>query len=186
MTDAKETSQPRDFAAFISAIEQEARVENRMRMCEASLAAGTFSRRQTGVVHALLGGGYFELAYDRMRKASASGHASPAEVTQSSQDFRRSVQHYTTAIGMNPGNFVDHWNRGFCYECLGDLDHAFGDYTETVKLKPDFGKGYLYRARIFQKRGDMAKAIADIREAHRVDPADPAVMDAMSRLGPAK
>jgi tetratricopeptide (TPR) repeat protein len=186
MTDSKNTSQGSDFARFLALIEQEERVEARMRMCEEYLNAGTLTRRQTGVVHGLLGGGYFELAYDRMRAAYASGTPSQADVAQSGQDFRRSVQHYTTAIGMNPGNFVDHWNRGFSYECMGDLDHALSDYTETVKLKPDFGKAYLYRARIFQQRGDTVKAIADILEAPRVDPKEPAVIEAMSRLGPVK
>jgi tetratricopeptide (TPR) repeat protein len=183
MSDPKNQTPGPDFGEILAALAQEENVEARLKLCEEYLNAGTLGRRQMGVLYGAMGAAWFELAYERMRAACAVGKPSAADVAQAEQDFRRSVQQYTTAMGMNPGNYVDFWNRGFSYEFIGEFDRALSDYTETVKLKPDFAQGYLYRARIHQRRGETAKAIADVREAHRLDPSEPAVVDAMSRLG---
>jgi tetratricopeptide (TPR) repeat protein len=172
-----------NFNDCLSVPQQEASAESRLRLCEEYLNDDSLGRQEIGVLHGCMGATYFELAHERLRAARAAGNPSQADLAQVERDLRESLQQYTSAIGMNPGNFVDHWNRGLCYEFLEDLDQALSDYTQAVRINPDFAKGYLYRARILEQQGEIEKAKADIREAHRLDPKEPAVIEAMSRRG---
>ena len=183
MTETRGKTTGLNFKDCLSVLQQEATAERRLRLCEEYLNDGSLGRKEIGVLHGCMGATYFELAHERMRAARAAGRPSGADLVQVERDLRESLQQYTSAIAMNPGNFMDHWNRGLSYEYLGNLDQALSDYTQAVRIDPDFAKGYLYRARILEQQGEIEKAMADIREAHRRDPKDPAVIEAMSRRG---
>jgi tetratricopeptide (TPR) repeat protein len=168
MTETSGRTTGLNFADYMSVLQQEASAEKRLRLCEKYLDDGSLGRREIGVLHGCMGATYFELGYDRWQAAKAASPPSQADLVQVERDMRESLQQYTSAIGMNPGNYLDHWNRGLCYEFLQDLDHALSDYTQAVQIKPDFAEGYLYRARILERQGETEKAAADLREAHRL------------------
>jgi tetratricopeptide (TPR) repeat protein len=171
-----------DFEEWRAAVEREQTLAGKMRLSQDCLEHGALARSEMGFVHGCMGASHFELAYDPLLAARA-GRSAHVDAVQVERDLRLAVQHYTSAIGLNPGQYVDPWNRGYCFELLGDLSAAHKDYTQSVTIDPGFAKGSLYRARIRERQGDLASATADIRQAHRVDPTAPEVRDAMARHG---
>lgn len=59
--------------------------------------------------------------------------------------------------------------RGYSYGALGNRDAQMADYDAAIKLNPDEGSAYLYRAKLFQQLGDKAAAAKDLEAAKRLD-----------------
>ena len=57
---------------------------------------------------------------------------------------------------------------------LGKLDYtkAIGDFTEAIRLDPNYTHAYTNRGAAHSKKGDYAEAITDFTEAIRLDPND--------------
>src|SRR6516225_9395050 len=55
---------------------------------------------------------------------------------------------------------------------LGKLDYtkAIGDFTEAIRLDPNYTHAYTDRGAAYSKKGDYDKAISDYTEAIRLDP----------------
>ena len=53
-------------------------------------------------------------------------------------------------------------NRGAGYSLLNQLDRALADYSEAIRLDPGNARAYEARARVYLKRGDVARYQADI------------------------
>jgi len=61
-------------------------------------------------------------------------------------------------------NDASHYNyakRGSLYFKSNDYENALRDYTEAIRLKPDYENHYTMRAEIYRKLGKMAEAEAD-------------------------
>jgi len=54
----------------------------------------------------------------------------------------------------------------------GNYDQAIADYTQAIRLKPDYTYFYSDRAEVYMKKGDYDKAIADYTEAIRLHKKD--------------
>ncbi len=52
----------------------------------------------------------------------------------------------------------------------GKFDLATADYTEVLRLKPDFAAGFYRRGLAYQNKGDYDRAIRDYTEAIRLNP----------------
>ena len=65
----------------------------------------------------------------------------------------------------------------------GKFDAALADYSELIRLNPRDANQLVYRADIYEKKGDKARAIADYRRALEIDPASSYAKDALKRLG---
>jgi tetratricopeptide (TPR) repeat protein len=63
----------------------------------------------------------------------------------------------------------DYNNRGEAYAYKQDYDHAEMDYTQAIRLLPDYSDAFVNRARIYQGKKDFDRAIADLSEAIRLD-----------------
>ena len=62
-----------------------------------------------------------------------------------------------------------------------DLDSAVYDLTRAINLNPAKGKAYYDRGLVWLRKGDLARAKADIDKAHRLDPESfPTVAKALS------
>lgn len=56
------------------------------------------------------------------------------------QVYDVAAKHFTDAINSD-NNFTEAWyNRGYCYELLGDMNRSKADYQQALKLKPGYSK----------------------------------------------
>jgi tetratricopeptide (TPR) repeat protein len=63
------------------------------------------------------------------------------------------------------------YNRGVALQTERDYDRAIADYTDALRLKPDFAHALYNRGLAHQTKGDHDRAIADYTEAIRLNPA---------------
>ncbi|MGH6825108.1 tetratricopeptide repeat protein [Methyloceanibacter sp.] len=63
-------------------------------------------------------------------------------------------------------------NRGVSYDNKGDLDRAFADYSEAIRLDPKFADAYRNRGEIWLTRGENDRAMSDLDAAIRLNPKD--------------
>jgi tetratricopeptide (TPR) repeat protein len=64
---------------------------------------------------------------------------------------------------------INYYNRGIAYRDKGDTDSAIADFTEAIRLDPNYKHAYENRGTAYQKKGDNDRAIADFTEAIRLD-----------------
>lgn len=64
------------------------------------------------------------------------------------------------------------YDRGNAYKNLKQFDRAFADYSDALKLDPNYGHAYVNRAYVDAARGDAALALADGTKAIALDPND--------------
>lgn len=65
------------------------------------------------------------------------------------------------------------YNRGRTRAAKGDLDAAIADYSEAIRINPDFGDAFCNRGMARQAKDDIDGALADYDQAIRLQPADP-------------
>lgn len=64
----------------------------------------------------------------------------------------------------------DYFKSGGTHLDKGNLDQAIADYTEAIRLKPDFFVAYLTRGAARRKKGEVDLAIADFTKAIQMKP----------------
>ena len=65
-----------------------------------------------------------------------------------------------------------HYNRGLTYAKVGDYNHAVADYTEALRILPQFVAAFCSRGAAYSKMGDYDRAISDYAQAIRIAPDD--------------
>jgi tetratricopeptide (TPR) repeat protein len=63
-------------------------------------------------------------------------------------------------------------NRGIAHEELGQTERAIEDYSQGLKLNPDYRSLYNRRGLAYDQEGKQDLAIADFSQAIRLDPKD--------------
>jgi tetratricopeptide (TPR) repeat protein len=51
------------------------------------------------------------------------------------------------------------------YENKRDYDHAIADYSEAIRLDPEYAEAYLVRGISYENKRELEKALADFRVA---------------------
>ena len=60
--------------------------------------------------------------------------------------------------------------RGNIYVNKNDLDSAFADFNEAVRIRPQDARGYGSRGMVWHKKRELDHAITDYDESFRLDP----------------
>jgi len=61
-------------------------------------------------------------------------------------------------------------SRGIAYCYQGKLDKAISDYSDAIRLAPNYDAAYNNRGYAYYKQREFAKAIGDYNEAIQLDP----------------
>ncbi|XP_075979684.1 uncharacterized protein LOC142978927 [Anticarsia gemmatalis] len=84
--------------------------------------------------------------------------------------FIEAVLHYTQAIKMDPNNYVLYSNRSFAFLKLDQHYLALQDANETVRIQPQWAKGYFRRAEVEAASDLYDEAIISYTRALQLDP----------------
>ena len=65
---------------------------------------------------------------------------------------------------------IAYYNHGSIDSQRGDTEHILLDFTEAIRLDPQYADAYINRGIILSRNGDFRKAIADFDDAIRLQP----------------
>jgi tetratricopeptide (TPR) repeat protein len=68
------------------------------------------------------------------------------------------------------GSAEAYTNRGYAYCEEGAFDRAIADFTQAIKLDPNYAMAYAYRGTAYAAKGDNDRAIADLTQFIRLNP----------------
>ena len=86
-----------------------------------------------------------------------------------SGNYLLAISDFTKYLDLNP-NSESYINRGQAYENLGFFDLAFKDYSEAIKLDPNFWLGYLYRGYLNFNQDKYIPAKKDFEKMYEFSP----------------
>ena len=75
------------------------------------------------------------------------------------------LEDYNYALTIMPNYDLALLSRGLLYYSALDYDKALKDFNAYIKKKPADGKGYFYRARIYQAQNNTAAACDDYNKS---------------------
>jgi len=92
-------------------------------------------------------------------------------------EYQQAIADFSEAINLEPENpqsdynerVIGYYGRGNCYRELNEYDLAVDDYTEAIRLCPQHDLAYGCRGAAHRQRGDLANAVADLKQALRLD-----------------
>jgi len=80
------------------------------------------------------------------------------------------IDHYSSAIAIDPFTEMPYYNRGTLYAQKGLYRQALDDFSKVLQLSPDNLQGYNNRGIVFTKMGRYPEALNDFTEAIRLNP----------------
>jgi len=69
-------------------------------------------------------------------------------------DYLSAIEHFSRAIDLYPDYFDAYYNRGLCYEILGELDSARENYEKALKIEVNYPKAIEGLNRLDKMKGD--------------------------------
>lgn len=109
----------------------------------------------------------------RLNPRYADAHNNLANLMIDAGNYPAAMISYDLAVKFDPTSALIRNNRGLArYKNLiwADYDGAIADYSEAIRLKPDYDQPYLNRGAAYAAKNDYAAALADYTEAIRVNP----------------
>jgi tetratricopeptide (TPR) repeat protein len=119
-----------------------------------------------------------------LRVVAPANYAAPWQIVEAgkrSKRFDPILAQYKQGIADQPGKAEPYRNRAWFLERIYERGQAIEDLNRAIAIDPsvDF---YLWRARLYEAVGDKAKALADVAEARKVDPASAAAINQLATL----
>ena len=86
-------------------------------------------------------------------------------------DPTKAIEYLNNAIKLQQNNASYYSKRGTAHYNLGQYQRAIEDYSEAIRLKPDYSLAYFNRGCIYVKNPDQYKqAIEDFNKAIKLNP----------------
>ncbi len=85
-------------------------------------------------------------------------------------DVQHAINHYTTAVALNPRLAQAYCGRGGAHISKGDMDKAMRDLTRAIGLETDHSCAYALRGRVYLEEKNYEAAIADLSKAISLNP----------------
>ncbi|XP_048484724.1 hsp70-Hsp90 organizing protein 1 [Plutella xylostella] len=98
------------------------------------------------------------------------------------EQYIEAVLHYTQAIKLDPNNYVLYSNRSFAFLKLDQHYLSLQDANETVRLQPQWAKGYFRRAEVEAASGLLDEAIISYTRALQLDPHNPKLLEQIRNM----
>ena len=67
---------------------------------------------------------------------------------------------------------IFHYDRGIAHKNKKDFDQALSDYSEAIRLDPNYAHAYLNRGVLLADKREIDRAMADFEAAIRLDPTE--------------
>lgn len=85
------------------------------------------------------------------------------------KDTNRAMECLNNSILLKPSN-LGYYRRGHLYNYLGQYEKAIEDYTQAIRIKPDYADAYFLRGNAYYNLHQYGKAIEDYSQAIRIQP----------------
>jgi tetratricopeptide (TPR) repeat protein len=85
-------------------------------------------------------------------------------------EAQKAIEHLRAAIAQGEATALVYALLGIAEERTGKTDEAFADYSKAIEMDAGIATAREGRARLYEARGDAAKAIADYSVAYRTQP----------------
>lgn len=93
------------------------------------------------------------------------------------QKYEDAIKAYTLALKIDPQhkkyNSIIYANRASCFQKLEKYYDALNDCNQSLKINPNYSKGYVKRANIYLKLKNFKAALDDFEKAKKLDPKSP-------------
>ena len=108
---------------------------------------------------------------DRLKPDNIEGYKNNTNIPKiESRGFLEDANDYYDDDSFKQVNVRLHWLRGMTREEEGDFDGAITDFSEAIRLEPDFPDIYLRRGLAYRHKGKFDRAMDDYDKAIALEP----------------
>ena len=98
------------------------------------------------------------------------------------RDSQKAIDHYKTAVLLNPSNYFYWGELGSAYEMSGDLDLSEQCYRNMVSLSPSFDRSHWLLANCLLRKGELDESLSEFRAYLDINPyASPYIFGLLSK-----
>lgn len=102
----------------------------------------------------------------------AAAYGDRGAAKYSNNDLDGALADFNKFVELAPGNPLAYLQRGAVKNAQGDSVAAIADASKAIELKSDFAFAYRNRGSAYYDQHSFTNALANFREASRLDPAD--------------
>ncbi len=110
------------------------------------------------------------------------GYDSLALVKEAKSQPDEAIKLLNQALGLNPYDYQSLYNLGRIYLGIGKLDEATSVLTQLVSIYPNDSNGHWQLSVAYEKKGDRAKALAEMEIVARLNPTNDMVKNKLEEL----
>lgn len=105
----------------------------------------------------------------QITKNNYFAHGNLAHALMEEEKFEKALSHCEQSVAIAPGA-LGYLCKGNAYNKLEQYQLAVENYSEAIRLKPDFAESYASRGSTYSKLGHQQSAVDDYNEAIRLKP----------------
>uniref|UniRef100_A0A8C9Z689 Stress-induced-phosphoprotein 1 n=1 Tax=Sander lucioperca TaxID=283035 RepID=A0A8C9Z689_SANLU len=117
-----------------------------------------------------------------MQSANVSALKDQGNKALSAGNIDEAVRCYTEALALDGSNHVLFSNRSAAYAKKGNYENALQDACQTIKIKPDWGKGYSRKAAALEFLGRLEDAKTTYHEGLRQEPSNQQLKEGLQNI----